>query len=72
MLARALESLKASFATLGGRIDACVAAATAPSGAPALQPYLERMGLAAPAGLRERIAARLVAGALRRVQGERA
>jgi len=71
VLARALEGLKASFATVGGRIEACFAAATVAAGAPSLQPCLERMGLSAPAGIRERITARLVAGALRRVLGER-
>ena len=64
VLVRALERLKASFATWPGRIEALAAAALAPVGAPRLQPYLERMGLAAPSGLRERISARLVASAV--------
>lgn len=71
VLARALEHLKAAFATTGGRVAAGLAALTAPAGAPALQPYLERMGLRSPSGLRERITARLVAGALARVLAER-
>ncbi len=64
VLAKALERLKAESATLGGRARALAAAALAPVGAPELAPYLDRLGLGAPSGWRDRLTARLVAAAV--------
>ncbi|HUO78652.1 MAG TPA: acetyl-CoA hydrolase/transferase C-terminal domain-containing protein [Steroidobacteraceae bacterium] len=69
VLAKALEHLKAASATLAGRAGALARAATTRMDDEALRPYLERLGLASPAGWHERLYARLVAGAVAAVLG---
>ncbi len=64
VLARALERLKARMTTPAGRLRALAAAAGASTTSPELRPYLERMGLGAAVGWRQRLTARLVAGAV--------
>ncbi len=64
VLAKALERLKARTATLAGRAGALAGAAFAPVGAAEIRPYLERLQLASPATLRDRLSARLVAAAV--------
>ncbi len=66
VLSKALRSLEARTASTGGRLVAVLAALGARPDA-SLAPYLERMGLAAPSELRERLAARLLARELRGV-----
>ena len=64
MLARALERLKARNATPQGRARTLLAAVAASGDSTELQPYLERLGLATPKGWRQRLMARMVAGAI--------
>ena len=65
VLARALEQLASRVATPLGRLRSLAAAIGAPTGAPELGAYLDRLGLATPSGWRERLTARLVAAAVR-------
>ncbi len=64
VLARALEQLRLRSATSGGRMRSIVAALAAGTDGAELRPYLERLGLGAPRGWRQRLTARLVAGAV--------
>ena len=64
VLAKALARLKARMATPSGRLRAFAAAVGASVASEELRPYLERMGLAAPSGWRQKLTARLVAGAV--------
>jgi hypothetical protein len=64
VLAKALAQLKARMATTGGRLRAVTAAVSSNPASAELQPYLERMDLARPQGWRQRLTARLVAGAV--------
>ncbi|MEI8296566.1 MAG: acetyl-CoA hydrolase/transferase C-terminal domain-containing protein [Pseudomonadota bacterium] len=64
VLARALERLKARNATPQGRARTLLAAVAASGDSTELQPYLERLGLATPKGWRQRLMARMVAGAI--------
>jgi len=63
-LARALRRLKARAETWGGKLAIAASLAKPLPRDPALTPLLERMNLAAPRGLRERLLRRLVAAAL--------
>jgi hypothetical protein len=64
-LGKALRALKARSATLTGKLGIAAAFhAPLPRG-PAMRPHFERMGLAQPHGLRERLFRRIVAAALR-------
>ncbi len=63
-LARALKGLSAQSATWGGRLRIATAMLASPD-KPEFLPLLERMSLAAPESIRERIERRLVAAALR-------
>jgi acyl-CoA hydrolase len=64
-LGKALRALKARSATLTGKLGIAAAfLAPLPRG-PAMRPHFERMGLAQPHGLRERLFRRIVAAALR-------
>ena len=65
VLAEALERLQALTATVPGKARALAGALAADCDAPALVPYLHRLGLATPVGWRERLSARLVAAAVR-------
>ncbi|MBS0376771.1 MAG: acetyl-CoA hydrolase [Proteobacteria bacterium] len=64
VLAKALEGLKAATATRGGRLRALARAVLPAPAEPELAPYLARLGLDAPRGLRARLEARLVARAV--------
>ena len=64
VLAKALQRLKSRMATPSGKLRAFAAAVGASTASDELRPYLERMGLATPAGWRQRLTARLVAGAV--------
>ncbi len=71
VLAKALQRLKARIASPSGRLRAFAAAVGASAASDELRPYLERMGLAAPVGWRQRLTARLVAGAVDETLGDR-
>lgn len=64
VLAKALERLQARMSTAGGRLRAVAAALSSNPGGTELRPYLERLDLAEPRGWRQRLTARLVAGAV--------
>jgi len=63
VLGKALKGLQSKSASLAGKLGVGLALLPGPSAA--MQPYLERMGLAAPRRLQERLLARLVAAGLR-------
>jgi hypothetical protein len=64
-LTRALRRLKSGLATWPGRLAILRRAIAADPGDAALAPFLARLGLARPAGLRGRVERRLVAAVLR-------
>jgi acyl-CoA hydrolase len=68
-LAKALLWLKANTASLGDRFKVSLRAMTADPRAPTAQDGLARMGLTTPAGLKEKLSARLLALALRETGG---
>lgn len=71
LLSKALQALSAASATRMGRLRVLASALRHPAD-PGMRHALERMGLAAPRGWRERLAQRLVALALRRLNGRTA
>lgn len=64
VLGKALLNLKRRTGTWPGRLAAMAAALVASTGKAACRPYLQRMGLDRPAGLRQWFAAKLLAAAL--------
>ena len=67
VLGRALLNLKQRASNWRGRLTILVDSLFASTNAPSRTLYLQRLGLTAPASLRERLSARLVAGALTRI-----
>ncbi|HEX2667318.1 MAG TPA: acetyl-CoA hydrolase/transferase C-terminal domain-containing protein [Gammaproteobacteria bacterium] len=67
VLGKALKRLQAASRSWTGRLGLAASLLRTPS--PSAVPYLKRMGLDAPKGLKERIYARLVASALARPSG---
>ncbi|MGH8362410.1 MAG: acetyl-CoA hydrolase/transferase C-terminal domain-containing protein [Gammaproteobacteria bacterium] len=66
VLGKALLDLKRRTATWPGRLAALAAALGSTSGKAACRPYLQRMGLDKPAGVRQRLMANLLTAALAR------
>jgi acyl-CoA hydrolase len=64
VLAKALRSLASATASSAGKLGLVLRALLASAPAPALQPYLERMGLQRPQNLSERIQRGLLASAI--------
>jgi hypothetical protein len=64
-LGKALRALKARSSTLAGKLGIGAALLAPLPRGPEVQPLFERMGLARPRGLRERVLRRIVAAALR-------
>lgn len=62
VLGKALKKLQAESGSFGGKLKLAASLLRTPSAASA--PYLKRMGLDAPRGLKQKLFARLVAGAL--------
>ena len=69
VLAKALRSLASNTASPVGKLYAVVRALLTATPTPALQPYLDRMGLQHPRGLGERIQRGLLVNALADLQG---
>lgn len=67
VLAKALRALQSGAASLPGRIRALSRALTEGRSNAALEPYLARMGLQAPASLKQTLQRRLLVGALKSV-----
>ncbi|MDE2023016.1 MAG: hypothetical protein KGJ18_02285 [Gammaproteobacteria bacterium] len=70
VLGKALLNLKRRTANWPGCLAALAAALVASTGKAAYRPYLQRMGLDRPAGLRQRLAAKLLAAALAHTAGQ--
>lgn len=68
-LGKSLRALKARAATLAGKLGIAAALLAPLPRGPAVEPLYERMGLARPRGMRERLYRRIVGAALRLSEG---